>query len=183
MEGIKEEDGGRLVLLCLDSELERGGGAGGATMADGALRLRAGERKGGWLEVGGDPDSWAPPVSGRAKKRREERLLGCGGPQAGVGPKAHKRREREKGGLVGCGLRRDRWAGGLRREREVWEGVFFLFIFFKLLFQTFKSFKLFQNFSKIQISLKTFKTPHKQAMEPCIQIMMHKHLSLLKLLK
>jgi hypothetical protein len=78
---------------------------------------------------GGDPDSWAPPVSGRAKKRREERLLGCGGPQAGAGPKARKRREREKGGLLGCGLRRDRWAGGLKREREVWEGVFFLFIF------------------------------------------------------
>jgi hypothetical protein len=28
-EGIKEEDGGRVVLLCLDSELEGGGGAGG----------------------------------------------------------------------------------------------------------------------------------------------------------
>jgi hypothetical protein len=52
-------------------------------MAGDALRLRAGERKGGRLEVGGDPDSWAPPVSGRAKKRRGERLLGCGGLQAG----------------------------------------------------------------------------------------------------
>jgi hypothetical protein len=52
-------------------------------MAGGALRLRARERKGGRLEVGGDPDSWARPVSGQAKKRTGERLLGCGGPQVG----------------------------------------------------------------------------------------------------
>jgi hypothetical protein len=32
--------------------------------------LRAGEV----LEVEGDPDSWAPPVSGRARKKRERRL-------------------------------------------------------------------------------------------------------------
>jgi hypothetical protein len=102
--------------------------------------------------VGGDPDSWAPPVSGRAKKRREERLLGCGGPQAGVGPKAHKRREREKGGLVGCGLRRDRWAGGLRREREVWKEfssfLFFSNSFFKLS-KVLNSFKTFQKFKSV----------------------------------
>jgi hypothetical protein len=89
---------------------------------------------------------WARSVSDQ--KRGEERGAGprvWWAARAGAGPKARKRREREKGGLLGCGLRRDRWAGGLKREREVWEGVFF-FLFFKLLFQTFKSFKLFQNF-------------------------------------
>jgi hypothetical protein len=114
-------------------EGEGGAGDAGNGRRHAAVASRGEER--GRLEVGGDPDSWAPPVSGRAKKRREERLLGCGGPQAGAGPKARKRREREKGGLLGCGLRRDRWAGGLKREREVWEGVFFLFIF-----QTFQKF-------------------------------------------
>jgi hypothetical protein len=39
-------------------------------MAGGALRLRAGEREGGRLEVWGDPDIWAPPVIGWAQKRR-----------------------------------------------------------------------------------------------------------------
>jgi hypothetical protein len=130
------------------------------------------------LEVGGGPDMWARSVSDR---KREERGAGprvWWAARAGAGPKARNRREREKGGLLGCGLRRDRWAGGLKRESGL--GRSFLPFYF---FQTFKSFKLFQIFSKIQISLKTFKTPHKQAIEPCIQIMMHKHLSLLKLLK
>jgi hypothetical protein len=69
--------------LCLDSKLEGGGGARGA--GNGRRRtavVSRGEER-GRLEVVGDPDSWAPPVSGWAKKRREERLLGCGGPQAG----------------------------------------------------------------------------------------------------
>jgi hypothetical protein len=55
----------------------------------------------------------------------------------GAGPKARRRREREKGGLLGCGLR-DRWAGGLKREREVWERVFFLLFFFQTPFSNFQ---------------------------------------------
>jgi hypothetical protein len=54
-----------VVLLCLDSDLEGGGGAGGAAMAGGALRLRAGERKGGWLEEEGSADGRGPAVSER----------------------------------------------------------------------------------------------------------------------
>jgi hypothetical protein len=135
------------------------------------------------LEVGGGSDMWARSVSNR---KREERGAGprvWWSARAGAGPKARKQREREKGGLLGCGLRRERWAGGLKRERCLGRSFLPFYFFFKLLFQTFKSFKLFQDFSKIQINLKTFKTPHKQEIEPCIQIMMHKHLSLLKLLK
>jgi hypothetical protein len=103
-------------------------------------------------------DMWAQSVSDR--KRGEERGAGprvWWAARVGAGPKARRRREREKGGLLGCGLR-DRWAGGLKREREVWEGVFFLLFFFKLLFQTFKSFKLFQNFSSFKLFSKNFKS-------------------------
>jgi hypothetical protein len=100
----------------------------------------------GRLEVGERADMWARSDSDR--KRGEERGAGprvWWAARVGAGPEARRRREGEKGRLLGCGPRRDRWAGGLKREREVWEGVFF-FLFFKLLFQTFKSFKLFQNF-------------------------------------
>jgi hypothetical protein len=111
----------------------------------------------GGLEEGERADMWARSVSDR--KRGEERGAGprvWWAARAGAGPKARKQREREKGGLLGCGLRRDRWAGGLKREREVLEGVFFLFIyFFKLLFQTFKSFKPFQNFSSFKKKFKS----------------------------
>jgi hypothetical protein len=113
----------------------------------------------GGLEEGERADMWARSVSDR--KRGEERGAGprvWWAARAGAGPKARKLREREKGGLLDCGLRRDRWAGGMNREREVWEGVFFLFIF-QTLFQTFKSFKLFQNFSSFKLfSKKNFKS-------------------------
>jgi hypothetical protein len=116
----------------------------------------------GELEEGERADMWPQLVSDW--KRGEERGAGprvLWAARAGAGPKARRRREREKGGLLGCGLR-DRWAGGLKREREVCEGVFFLLFFsnsfFKLLFQTFKSFKLFQNFSSFKLFSKNFKS-------------------------
>jgi hypothetical protein len=65
----------------LIASLKEGEAQEARAMAGAAVASRGEER--GRLEVGGDPDSWAPPVSGRAKKRRGERLLGCGGPQAG----------------------------------------------------------------------------------------------------
>jgi hypothetical protein len=62
------------------------------------------------LEVGGDPDSWAPPVSGRAKIKRGEEavgLAGCSGgprglrgkerPNGLVASRAEKKRKRAKG--------------------------------------------------------------------------------------
>jgi hypothetical protein len=75
--------------------------------------------------------------------------------------------------------------GRVREKREGEKGGFgFSFLFFKLLnlnsFQNLNTSSLFQNF---QNHLKTFKTSHKQTIKPCIQIMMHKHLLLLKLLK
>jgi hypothetical protein len=105
---------------------------------------------------------WARSVSDR--KRGEERGAGprvWWAARAGAGPKARRRREREKGGLLGCGLR-DRWAGGLKREREVWEGVFFLLFFsnsfFKLskVLNSFKTFHLLNSFPKISNQFKDF---------------------------
>jgi hypothetical protein len=117
----------------------------------------------------------------REKKRKEGEERWAGGKKERrkgkrVGP---RRGEKERGGLG--------WKKEKGRERE--EG-FKSFLFF---FQTFSNFKLlnlnsFQNlntsslFQSFQNILKTFKTSHKQP-KPCIRIMMHKHLLLLKLLK
>jgi hypothetical protein len=88
-----------------------------------------------------------------------------------------RQREKKRGG-------KGKWAGeekrervaGLGREREEREGFGkFSFFFFSNLFKTL-NLNSFQNFQNI---LKTYKTSHKQAIKPCIQIMMHKHLLLL----
>jgi hypothetical protein len=88
------------------------------------------------------------------------------------------------------------WAGPEERREEEKRDLFFFQTLFQLfkplnlnfskLFQLLNSFQnlntssLFQNF---QNNLKTFETSHKQTIKPCIQIMMHKHLLILKLLK
>jgi hypothetical protein len=85
----------------------------------------------GGLEEGERADMWARSVSDR--KRGEERGAGprvCWAARAGAGPKARKQREREKGGLLGCGLRRDRWAGGLKRERGFGRSFLPFYLFF-----------------------------------------------------
>jgi hypothetical protein len=69
------------------------------------------------LEVEGDPDSWAPPVSVRAKKKRERRLLGCGGPQVG----AREEEVRPAGGLGGPRSRPKRELGrAVKTGRGCW---------------------------------------------------------------
>jgi hypothetical protein len=112
------------------------------------------------LEVGERPDGRAPPVSDRRKKKREEAVLGRRGRVAGpLGPSA-RAREKEKAAGLGC-LRAEGMLG--RREKRKREGeregkgfLFFLLKFlFKFIFQTFK--------------LQSNKNP-------CIRIMMHKHL-------
>jgi hypothetical protein len=114
--------------------------------------LRAGERKRGRLEVGGDPDRRAPADS---ECEREEGSAGAGGPR---GPKAG----RPAGfGWAGGGKKRKgkkkrgRWAGP-RVERWV-EFVFFLFKSFSNLFQTLFKFKSFTSF-QIQILKKMYPT-------------------------
>jgi hypothetical protein len=66
--------------------------------------------------------------------------------------------QRRKTGRRGVGLRLEKKEGRERREGGVWEGVFFFLFFFKLLSQTFKSFKLFQNFSSVKLFSKNFKS-------------------------
>jgi hypothetical protein len=126
------------------------GAAGGGAVDSG----RGSERN--RLEVGGGPDMWARSVSDR--KRGEERGAGprvWWAARAGAGPKARKQREREKGGLLGCGLRRDRWAGGLKRERGLGRSFllfyFFSNSFFKLskVLNPFKTFHLLKKFKSV----------------------------------
>jgi hypothetical protein len=56
---------------------------GGARETRGKTGGAAGYAKQGrgkkMVEVGGDPDSWAPPVSGRKEKKREKEDVGMAG--------------------------------------------------------------------------------------------------------
>jgi hypothetical protein len=74
------------------------------------------------------------------------------------------------------------WAGGLKGRGGVKGlGSFFFLNLFKSFsnFKLFSKFKHFKPFASFQITLKSFKTSHKQIIKPCIQNMIHKHLLLL----
>jgi hypothetical protein len=108
--------------------------------------------------VGEGPDGRAPPVSLRCKKKRERGRCWAGGvAELGqLGRRAREERKR-KGLWPGC-LRAEVGPAGEMRERERGrKGIPFSFLkfLFKFIFQTFK--------------LQSNKNP-------CIRIMMHKHL-------
>jgi hypothetical protein len=87
--------------LCLYSELEGGGRAGGTAMAGGALRLRAGERKGGWLEEEGSADGRGPVVGEKERGGERWRWWACRARK--VGWAAEKKEREGRMGWAGVG--------------------------------------------------------------------------------
>jgi hypothetical protein len=130
----------------------------GAGEAAGNGRRREGGARLTRLEVGEGPDGRVPPVSDRRKNKRE----GGGAGPAGegrlgqLGPSARARKEKEKASGLGC-LRAEFGPAREMRERE--RGRKGFPFSFKISFQI--------HFSNIQTSIKQ---------NPCIRIMMHKHL-------
>jgi hypothetical protein len=127
--------------------------------------------------------------TGRMRERGRKKAGGCYlGWKKGGGPHGkEKKRGRRDVGRREVGPRGEKerrgWLGwaGLEKRREGEKRYFFKHFF--QLFQTFEI-GLFSKHSKIfKIILKAFKTSHKQIIKPCIQIMMHKHLLLLNILK
>jgi hypothetical protein len=124
--------------LHLNGGDSRRGGAGDTGRRSRRRRTRS---RGGELDVGGDPDSWSPAVSGRAKKKRGTRLLGCGGPQAGCEGRRGQtawllRGLRRKGNRP-----REEESAGLKRKKGRERGLesfLFLFLFFHTYFKLLK---------------------------------------------
>jgi hypothetical protein len=125
----KRRDGGSGASRATLGGRERGAGEGGRGRRGGAgdgRRGRGEEKGGGRLEVGDDPDRWAPPVGGCVREREGS---GAYGPAGEMGRR----------GFVGRGV-------GLNWVCFV---LFFLFLFFfKTFFKPFLNqiFYIFSNF-------------------------------------
>jgi hypothetical protein len=104
------------------------------------------------LKVGDGPDSRVPPVSARRKKKREKgAVLGQRVAELGHLGRCTHERKKKASGLIACGLKEKKGRERGRGKKR--------FVFFKFSFQI--------HFSNIQTSIKQ---------NPCIRIMMHKHL-------